>query len=372
MANYLIKDAAGTVEGPINGSELRSRINAGRVNAETLIQQEGRKSWHRARDIPGIRALLEARTAQTGGAGEQAVPEERAAESINYQFEDTQSSEPNDGPGDAIGLAPQSEPEPAPRRPRPLPSGAPGVSARASDRDPASGKRVSNAGFVDRILRGTFQFARSVSVLVIATSMLAVIGAVGLAAYALLPAAPALELPTPPPTIEQFVAECRPAETPSRPRGESRPRSAVMALEAPDGCAAYRDQFAEAAGKLRLDVASATRVLCLTSESLESGYRDDFAEGFGTLAAGFEASKPTSESCDGAAAANWYIAKFKERIAREKADESRREREFVQRRSLLGPAIQGAVVAIAALLLFLILPLLIQIERNTRDLPTGA
>ncbi len=75
---------------------------------------------------------------------------------------------------------------------------------------------------------------------------------------------------------------------------------------------------------------------------------------------------PREAECTGADAANWYIGTFQNRLAERQAQALLDQQAAAQRRQLLIPALSGIGTAIGALLMFLILPLLIQIERNTR------
>ena len=58
MANYLIRNPGGMVQGPFSVSEIQQLIKLGRVTATTEIQQEGGQTWRRAAEIKGIAAAL--------------------------------------------------------------------------------------------------------------------------------------------------------------------------------------------------------------------------------------------------------------------------------------------------------------------------
>ena len=58
MANYLIRNPGGMIQGPFSVSEIQQLIKLGRVTATTEIQQEGGQTWRRAAEIKGIAAAL--------------------------------------------------------------------------------------------------------------------------------------------------------------------------------------------------------------------------------------------------------------------------------------------------------------------------
>jgi hypothetical protein len=328
LANFLIKHSDGRIEGPITAPQLRAGIRAGKITESTLIQQEGRRSWHAAGTVRGLASLFaEAAAARAG---------ESAAES-------GLAAEPNDPP---VRAAP-----------------AAAASATASARSAASTAAPARPGLGDRILRGAFQFARSISVLVIIASLLVAAGGSALAVYALLPSPPTLAGSPDKPTLAEFVEECsRPSASQQAPR-QSRPRG--RDLETVDDCGPYRARAEAIVARLKVTEA-AVDVLCSRIAAVPAKHRDAFIGGLEALSVAFESNPPKGEDCTGADAANWYMREFFARIELEQAEEAAAEAAAAARRSMLMPALTAIGSAIAALLMFLILPLLIQIERNTR------
>jgi hypothetical protein len=227
-------------------------------------------------------------------------------------------------------------------------------------------------GLSDRVLQATFTFARSISVLVIFASLLIVIGGVAMGAYALLPGPSDERGNLDQPTINQFEESCRRAAQQEQTSSQSRSsrRSGSNALLAADECAEYRERLQTVVARFQVDP-EAVGILCNKVTSLPKPYKLTFIAGIDQLSQSW-ASMPTKPSnCSGADAANWFMREFNERIALEEARIARETKEAAERRELLSPALNGIAAAIACLLVFLILPLLIQIERNTR-LPQAA
>jgi hypothetical protein len=370
MARFLIKDVSGRIEGPISSSELRRWVQSGRITRETMIQQEGRRSWHRAADVPAIAALLPPREEPEELGAE--APRSQDPAPIVYDFSDTPSDPtPAAGqpiePGEAREYEVADSEEPQAQRPIHRPEAMSFQHAGDHHAEPTPRKRNEGQprGFSDRILRATFQFARSISVLVIIVSLLVITASIALGTYAMLPAPPRFERPIEQPTMDQFLTACKPPEDSPRPPQRS-PRGRSNGLDAPDRCAPYRPQVEEAVAKLQLEPTRSTEALCSRVLEIDAEFRGQFLEGLLQLADKHAAKQPADPSCNGAAAANWYISEFNDRISQLKQDRMDAAAELARRRSLIGPAIQGVGAAIAALLLFLILPLLIQIERNTR------
>jgi hypothetical protein len=326
LARFLIKHADGRIEGPITVQQLRDWVRAGKVIRSTLIQVEGQLSWHAAGTVPGLAQLF----AEAEAAAAQSVPDE------------VPPAEPNDL-NDATGSAETSAATPA---------GAIAAAAVPARR-----------GLGDRILRGAFHFARSISVLVIIVSLLVTAAGSAVAVYALLPSPRLPPEPVDKPTLAEFVEECSRASQSER---ASRRLSSQEHEFAPvDDCGPYRERSEAVAARLRLS-ASAVDVLCSRIEAIRPKDRDAFISGLESLAAEFEKNPPKGEGCTAASGANWYMNEFAARIAREQAEEARAAAAVAARRNLLMPAMTAIGAAIASLLSFLILPLLIQIERNTR------
>jgi hypothetical protein len=328
VAEFFIKHPDGRIEGPITGPQLRAGVRVGKITPSTLVRQDGRTSWHAAGSIPGLAALF-------------------AEVAASQPAADSAASDP-----------PGEEPPPPP------------VSAAAAPATTRSGSGAAAAagavrlGLGDRVLRGAFQFARSISVLVIIASVLVALGGSALAVYALMPVPRLAGGAVDEPTLGDFVEECtRPEPTQSQSSGQQRRRG--TGLEVFDPCAAYRQRAETIVARLKV-TPEAVEVLCSRLTAVPAKHRDTFIDGLERLAEQFEANPPKGENCTGADAANWYMREFDRRTELEEAEELRAAAQAAERRSLLMPALSAIGSAIAALLMFLILPLLIQIERNTR------
>lgn len=363
MANrFLIKHADGRVEGPFTSSELRDAAREGRITRDTRVQQEGMSSWHKADRIPKLAAAF-AEFAPTPPAVESPSPVQPLP-----PLASAESPSPSEPQRDPFDWSEGSTFEPAP-------VAAPAVAAPATalPRGSMGAANVpSKRGLSDRVLQATFTFARSISVLVIFVSVLIVIGGVAMGAYALLPGPSGERGRLDQPTMNQFEETCRQAaqQTQSSSQSQSSRRSGSNALLAADECAEYRERLQTVIARLEVNPA-AIDTLCNKVASLPKPYKLPFMDGIDQLSQSW-ASMPTKPSnCSGADAANWFMREFNDRIASEDARIMREAQEAAERRELLSPALNGIAAAIACLLVFLILPLLIQIERNTR-LPQAA
>ncbi len=333
MAKYMVRHADGTIQGPFGGSEIKKMAQDGRLGAETELRGEGTNWWHRARDIPAVAQLLRT-PVPTPVEPPPQVEEHREPEIVEH-----------------------ATPEPPMRAALHASVGSVGAVARP-------------VGFADRVLRAAFQFGRSISVLVIILSLLSIAGSVALGSYALMPAVP----PTPPevenPTYREFLVECaRPADSTGF---DTQGRSSGDLSDSGDECDQYRTSSNSIAKKLQLDLENFARVVCARIQRYPVRYRQPFIDGFRAVGDAFVAKPPSDQNCDGADAANWYMRSFDARIQDALSVESAAAAAAAERRALFLPALSGLGSAVAALLMFLLLPLMIQIERNTRAVqPSG-
>jgi hypothetical protein len=165
MANYLIRNAGGTVQGPFSVSEIQQLIKLGRVTATTEIQQEGGQTWRRAAEIKGIAAAL----------GVPMQPRQNAEEPPTQSNPRVTAPPPEQYAHTTVGVT-----------------------------------VAPHAGFSDRILRSAFQFARSISVLVIAGSIVTIAGSLLLGGYALMPSPASLVGGVDTPEFGEFLTSCKP------------------------------------------------------------------------------------------------------------------------------------------------------------------
>ncbi|NBX37150.1 MAG: DUF4339 domain-containing protein [Planctomycetes bacterium] len=339
MARFRIRDKQGREYGPVDASELRYWIMDARLTADMLIQQEGLKDWYRAGDVPAIARLLAERAAATasarassarsGGSGTPPEPPVSAAASTTSPVGAAAST---NSPGYEIASAATSGEKPL--------------------------------GLVDRVLRIAFQFARSISVLVIIMSLLVVLAGSAVAFYARMPQPRFTDGAIDQPTLREFVEDCSQAVPQQEaPSGRLRPRDTE--LLSVDDCGPFRQRSEAIVARLRIAPES-VEVVCSRIASVSTKHRIEFIDGLERLAEEFQSNPPKERDCSGADAANWYMREFDRRLSVEQAEEAIARSEANERRELLIPALSAIGLAVAALLVFMILPLLIQIERNTR------
>ncbi len=248
-------------------------------------------------------------------------------------------------------------------------------------------------GFVDGVLRTAFRFARSISVLIILVCALVLLGSGIGALYAIAPQqSPDLVFPEPIPE-----SEVDPVDPESVPFPSARAYIAICTAPSPttrvervvaepDPCAPFGDFISIVIKELQLSE-NARQPLCKATLDFEAKYRDPFSRGFVEFSRDFARSRPSDVDCNGVDAANFFIREFKLDVEQLEKDQRTRSQERLERMSaamearndqvelaqialarrqaLFFPSILAAGASIAALLIFLVLPLLIQIERNT-------
>ena len=382
MSKYLIRRPNGSTEGPYTAAELRTLAYEGQLTDADQISPLGETRWVSARKVGGIREILEAlappppppgpaagdgmRADDLGDAGA------NAGQSRVSAFVDDFDA-PAAGPS---GAAPSSVSPDAPTAPpfAPATASASAFGAAPQARRPAAAVAGEGTGISDRILRGAFRFARGISVLVILGCSLALLGSLALVGYNFVPSVPlGFSSGVEAPELAAFVEECRPIEIETEPQSgrnqSGEPRRQVQQRN--DECAPYREDFEFAVRKLALS-AEAEEILCQTVLRFSEEYREPFTTGLRVLATQYEKDKPEGNSCSPADAVNWYIREFQSRVAADRAAKAEAELAAIaesarrQQQVVLGLSIAGGAVLV--LLAFLFLPLLIQIERNTRQL----
>lgn len=399
MSKYQLRRANGTIEGPMSSSELRALASAGQIAATDEICVIGTNRWVPASRVSGIKEIIappikpdtlnEDTRATWDESGFESGPI-GPGEAFEWGAGATPPPVPPAVPGfDASNAPPPPAPASSARQARgvsgaggatpPPPSGpqGPARSSAGSPDDagkPAPADGVDGNKFSDRVLRGAFRFARAISVLVIIACTLALLGSLALAGYGLMPVMPVITseaIDTP--SLAEFVEDCAPV-TISRENREAReePRATEEGERIrEDTCARYREDIQFAMSRLQL-ASSAESILCRTVNGFPEEYRTQFSEGLRELAERYESQKPRGDKCEGVDAVNWYVQSFKERIEAEKAEKELAEiaaaAKRVERRSLVALGLSVAGGAVLVLLAFLFLPLLIQIERNTRQL----
>lgn len=389
MAMYMIRRRDGALEGPYSSSQLRALAAEGRLHGKDEIAVGGTSRWTAAHRVGGIKDILERASFTTS----REFAEGTESDSTGGEMHDESHDESHAGSHHESHHA-----APVPPRVPPL---DPSIDLRSTDDqasrhagfESARPERTTVAsesfvpprssppprraraepapvGVADRVLRGAFRFARVICVLLIVLSALTVILNVGLGAYALLPASsvgPVAAISTP--NIVAFLVECAvPPQSANENPSTSNGRATATRIEI-DECSEYATELDEVMSALALQD-SARAVLCRRVRLMPDDDRDQFVRGLRDFALAFRARNPKGEDCDGASAANWFISEFIKLLeARDKqhaADQSSARFSDASRRALLMPALIGVGCAILGLLVFLALPLLIQIERNTR------
>lgn len=358
MARFRVRDQQGRIYGPIDAGELRPWITEGRLTEDMLLQQEGSADWYRAADVPALAKIFAQRKAAMGSAG--ASARKRAQEETLEIQPDT-----SDNLGADDDAASQSRPEdaePAPPPPPNSPSSNP-LNAESQSQPPR---------FTDRVLRGAFGFARSLSVLVIVVACLVVVGGVAVAAYALVPV-PHIPASRDTPKIDRFVVLCNQAVqerqldealTPSGGRDTSRPTNTPAMRFGP--CAMFQDRIKTVLRLLEIKKERFEEVVCDAVGDLPSSVRDDFLTELLAFAERFKELKAPANWCSAEDAVGWFIAAFRDELKAQRDRDAEALAQRAARRALFGLAMNWVGTAIATVLLILFLPLLIQIERNTR------
>jgi hypothetical protein len=377
MAMYMIRRRDGALEGPYSSSQLRALAAEGQLHGKDEIAVGGTSRWTAAHRVGGIKDILERASFTTSRASAEETESDSTGGETHDESHHAAPVPPRVPPLDpSIDL--RSTDDQASRhagfesaRPeRTTVASESFVPPRSSPPPFRARAEPAPVGVADRVLRGAFRFARVICVLLIVLSALTVMLNVGLGAYALLPASsvgPVAAITTP--NIVAFLVECAvPPQSANENPSTSNGRATATRIEI-DECSEYATELDEVMSALALQD-SARAVLCRRVRQMPDDDRDQFVRGLRDFALAFRARNPKGEDCDGASAANWFISEFIKLLeARDKqhaADQSSARFSDASRRALLMPALIGVGCAILGLLVFLALPLLIQIERNTR------
>ncbi|MSR41650.1 MAG: hypothetical protein EXS10_07085 [Phycisphaerales bacterium] len=394
MIQYFLRRKGTDVSGPFTSAQLRNLARNGEIASTDAISADNGETWIPAPKVRGIREFL-AENPLRASAAPIDPPSEFAQASIDLADHEPQT----------YGVAePVTPPLPHASTSHPSTSRAPATPARGASRWSAPAA-TPTLGLADRILRGAFRFARSISVLIILLCAIAlIVSGIG-ALYAIAPNKnPYEQFPEPPveaeispvdpldvpfPTAKAFIAVCSVPDRPetTTPKAPTR-NTRITASEPTDPCDSFSDAIAIVLSNLQLNESTGNDICNLTRD-LPRKYQQRFLGGFTEFAQSYAAARPTDEDCDGVDAARYYIQQFKlkvtaleeeqaaEQLARtERMNDLIAERlmriaeaelDIEQRKAILYPSVMLAGSAVAALLIFLVLPLLIQIERNTRS-----
>lgn len=359
MGSRWFIERSGEREGPLTGAQLRGLAKSGYIGPESLVWREGLPEWIKASRVPGLFS------GDSGGG----APVESEGSGSDHGGE----GRPGAGPK---GMRPEL---------RRLP--IEGGSAVAAGGDGRADRRPAVRSIADRILFGGFAIGRWISIIVVLGAML-VIAAGSLSYSASLVPVPAAELPSAEsPRASIFASEClerrererREAEAAAARRSPPRtgPTQPIFTQRSgmlgPNQCDPYRVQIRDIFAYLRMDNSSGELEarLCEIALDLAEDDRPWFLDGFLEFAKAWSRSPEASASgCDGGDAADWFVAEA--RSALRNRDDIHRQRlaerdeAESQRLARRQTAVQLLGGGVASLLVFLILPLLIQIERNTR------
>lgn len=340
MAGFIIKRDDGSTMGPFDQQEVRRLIALRKIGPDTLITQEGRRSWFRLRDVPAL-----ARECERHGHDLSAKPAPSAPpEPVEVV------PPPVTGPGAALHAGSDAR-------------SAIGTGSAGPSSPPAAAAALDvpeSIGIIDRILRLAFAIGRGASVLILLFSLLVMGGAGVLVGYALMPS---VQLPPTPPqagTLREFLEEC--ARPPAQQQAERAQRPRASAL---DPCGPYRARIKAAIRDLKV-TAEAEGLTCNLITELEDDEPDRLIDGLVAMASAHAAKQPQGANCSGADAYNWYVQDFMTKVAERRAERAAQLAAEATRRSWASIALGAAGSALVLLLSFLALPLLIQIERNTR------
>lgn len=360
MARFRVRDQQGRIYGPIDAGELRPWITEGRLTEDMLLQQEGSADWYRAGDVPALAKIFAQRKAAMGSArAGTGAPRRAQEEPLDIQPDTSETLGAND---DAASQSRPEDAEPAPPPPPNSPSSSP-LNAESQSQF---------TEFPDRVLRGAFRFARWFSVLVIFLACLVVAGGVAVAAYALVPV-PHIPASRDTPTANEFVAWCNQVvknghldELRSSYEGRlNRVSSNAVGLQS-DPCAMFQDRIKTVLRLLEIKKERFEEVVCDAVGDLPSSVHDDFLTELLAFAERFKELKSPANWCSAEDAVMWFHAAFRDELKAQRDREAEALAQRAARRALFGPAMSWVGTAIATVLLILFLPLLIQIERNTR------
>jgi len=328
MAQYMVQTGDGSEIGPLGGREIRARVRSGQLKPTDLLRPAEGGRWRPLSSVPGLASEL-------GAAGDR---------------------------------EPASEPWPPPEPPPEPPAVAPAPMSRPAPNHIEAD--VIDLGFADRVLRLGFAIGRVVSVIVIVLAVLAILGAIVVMVVNEFTPIPPLPPPRTisQPQVQDFVITCKPASATGGISGNPS-RSSYGASGLLDPCAAWRARIQHICTTMRLPSA-AEEALCRTVPTFDLPDRENFLDAFTRFADAFGALNPRPKDCSPAEAADWFVESYREQVkARDLAAmqaAAAQQAALNSRDARRWQATVTVATAVGALISFLVLPLLIQIERNTR------
>lgn len=338
MAQYMVRTGDGREIGPLAGREIRAKVRSGELKPTDMLRPAEGGRWRPLASVPGLATEL-------GAAADRELP-----------------GEPS------LAMEPLAEPPPTTP-----PPATPAADATVPVRVESD---VIDLGFADRVLRLGFAIGRAVSVVVIVLAVIGMLGAIAVFALNELQAVPPIPAPRTiaPPQVQEFVTLCAPPTGGSSqsPRSGRSPSSVAGTL---DACSAWRPRVQHVCRALSLPT-SAEDILCSTVRSFDLDDREPFLDGLVRFTDAWASLTPKPAGCNGAQAVDWYIESYRSQVTAraEAAANARHARDafLLLRETRRTQAIVAAGASLGALVSFLVLPLLIQIERNTRSRRTQA
>jgi ribosomal protein S27E len=241
--------------------------------------------------------------------------------------------------------------------------------------------------FADRVLLAAFGFFRGISMLLVCVAALAIAGGVVWLVLSL----PTRDLPPEPgevaeiPNASGFIAYCKQLEIDAKRQAEKgaggfgvrgqpqQPPSSIQQFQWP--CSQVADEVRQVITAMDLDPDAGREFLCEWYGDLPATDRKQSWEGLVIFVAEYQSQRKklgekTKEWCDSGAAVMWYI-EWDERNRRGASSieidrHLLNEERAAQRKWSIDTAGMVIASAIVLLMAFIALPLLIQIERNTR------
>ncbi len=256
---------------------------------------------------------------------------------------------------------------------------------KAAATRPNASSAATPASLADRVLLAAFGFFRGISVLLVCVAALAIAFGVVWLVLSL----PTRELPPEPeevaviPNAAGFIVHCKQLEKDAKKQADKsasglrgqpqQPSSPIQQFQWP--CSQVADEVRQVITGMDLDLDAGREFLCEWYGDLPETDRKQSWAGLVAFAAEYQSqrkklSEKTKEWCDSGAAVMWYIKWDQENrqfawdieIARHRVNEDR----AALRKWSIDTAGMVIASAIVLLMAFIALPLLIQIERNTR------
>ena len=330
MASQWYFDREGERQGPVTSQQLRAMASQGLVTPSTLVWREGFDEWVPASKVSG---LFGRESAEAGAAFDGQRPEEAE-----------------------VRRAPRS-------------------STQASGSLPLA----------DRILRAGFAIGRWVSIVIVLLAIIAIAISGFVLSTSLVPGIPPDPMEPETPQLTSFVNECR---SQGRTSGNRLANGWMVRQESPgtaelgpqgrsrslsnDPCSEHRVAIRDVLAYLKISNRDGgpEDQLCDAITQFPAEERTWLVEGFVEFAKVWSGAEGRRGACDASEAAAWYLSASRRAIVTRDARFEQRMDEYrmAEVERMLRQSLSATVLgySVAGLLVFLIIPLLIQIERNTR------